>query len=535
MNKRIITSILALQFFFLLVAQDTLLPTVSFGGHTYYTYSAAKGETIYGVAKKFGWDITELCNANPGIEAMLKNKQVVYYPVDVNNETARQFPEGGIKHVVKKGETVFGLSKKYGVTVESIYSLNPKSRQGIRPDEILIIGTQTEAQDNRLKTENVQTDNIVVEEKPISTGILPDSEEDDVLVNTTIVTDIDTESIDIKDKPVNIALILAKDNNKRDIDFSRGVLQALDKFKNSPYRINLSVYSGTPAQIQNVITDSALMACDIMISTYDKNLPSELTSFAMKNKIPLVNTFDLKSDEYISNPQVIQLLPPSEEFNKNIMDFIPSQFADRMFVFCGDDTSDAVGLELKKLISPVDQFSIDSPSQLPLLDISDNSNMVIYSFDTSKRDIEALLNQVTKLKEEFPLSTISIVGRPNWIVYQESMSDKFKLSDTYIPSRFYFDPNGIKESEFTRAYKNLTGFDPVLSFPMYSVMGYDIVCHFVPAIACGDVLRDQTSEETPLQLDFCLKRTSDKSGLLNEVAYILHFSPSGNVDKITLK
>ncbi|HPF11645.1 MAG TPA: LysM peptidoglycan-binding domain-containing protein [Flavobacteriaceae bacterium] len=42
-------------------------------------------------------------------------------------------------HTVQKGETVYSISQKYGVSEEAIYQLNPDARQGISTNSILII------------------------------------------------------------------------------------------------------------------------------------------------------------------------------------------------------------------------------------------------------------------------------------------------------------------------------------------------------------------------------------------------------------
>jgi LysM repeat protein len=42
-------------------------------------------------------------------------------------------------HQVKEGETVYSISKKYGVSEASIYTLNPDARNGISSSSILIL------------------------------------------------------------------------------------------------------------------------------------------------------------------------------------------------------------------------------------------------------------------------------------------------------------------------------------------------------------------------------------------------------------
>ena len=42
-------------------------------------------------------------------------------------------------HQVKKGETVTGIAREYGVTTSDIYALNPDAKKELKPNTILII------------------------------------------------------------------------------------------------------------------------------------------------------------------------------------------------------------------------------------------------------------------------------------------------------------------------------------------------------------------------------------------------------------
>lgn len=49
------------------------------------------------------------------------------------------FGANDIRHEVKRGETLYGISKSYGVPVDEIIRLNPSARDGVRSGQVLII------------------------------------------------------------------------------------------------------------------------------------------------------------------------------------------------------------------------------------------------------------------------------------------------------------------------------------------------------------------------------------------------------------
>lgn len=53
----------------------------------------------------------------------------------MSNASAQNAEKG--THVVQQGETLYRISKMYGVTVEKLYQLNPEAREGINPGQVL--------------------------------------------------------------------------------------------------------------------------------------------------------------------------------------------------------------------------------------------------------------------------------------------------------------------------------------------------------------------------------------------------------------
>lgn len=88
-------------------------------------HSVLKGETIYGIAKKYDLSITEVYSFNPE----LKDKPLpLNYVLQIPNkkykveEVVVSQPEN---HKVAKGESFYSISKKYKISVEQLEALNP--------------------------------------------------------------------------------------------------------------------------------------------------------------------------------------------------------------------------------------------------------------------------------------------------------------------------------------------------------------------------------------------------------------------------
>lgn len=128
-----------------LSAQSPRLPKVEILGDEYYYYEVGKGESFYGICRTLGWDPAIAAKLNPKAASGLKSGMRIYYPTDnaqsdaQSSRTEITADTAPIVHTVKRGETVYSISRLYGIPVESIYASHPSARSGIRAGETITI------------------------------------------------------------------------------------------------------------------------------------------------------------------------------------------------------------------------------------------------------------------------------------------------------------------------------------------------------------------------------------------------------------
>lgn len=113
------------------------------GGVSYYIHDVKKGETLYSLSKLYGCDLNDLSAANVGVDQGLKEGQVIRIPVaksktkSGNNQSA--IASNGRKHTVQKKETLFSIAQLYNVDINKLIAANPGSDKGIKKGQELII------------------------------------------------------------------------------------------------------------------------------------------------------------------------------------------------------------------------------------------------------------------------------------------------------------------------------------------------------------------------------------------------------------
>lgn len=121
------------------------LSTVEILGKNYYVYEVKKGDSLFGISRAYGWDYEKLRELNPQALSPLEKGMKIYYPsVETEAEeqektTDSQSISKPLTHRVKRGETVYAISRMYGVSVDTIFGLNPGSKDGIKEGETLLL------------------------------------------------------------------------------------------------------------------------------------------------------------------------------------------------------------------------------------------------------------------------------------------------------------------------------------------------------------------------------------------------------------
>lgn len=112
------------------------------GGRVYFIHTVQKGQTLYSISKAYGVDQQTILKENPGVDAAaLREGQAIRIPQSGPRavETAVLNRRDFYEHRVRRGQTVYSLSRRYEVPEEVIYYYNPWARAGIKTDQVLWI------------------------------------------------------------------------------------------------------------------------------------------------------------------------------------------------------------------------------------------------------------------------------------------------------------------------------------------------------------------------------------------------------------
>ena len=104
-------------------------------------HTVSKGETSYGISKKYQVELNEFFSCNPEASKGLVKGQILKIPIKpyVNNESGSNQDSLFEMHTVFEGETLWSIAKIYGVQVPIIKSYNQLMSNILKKDQLILI------------------------------------------------------------------------------------------------------------------------------------------------------------------------------------------------------------------------------------------------------------------------------------------------------------------------------------------------------------------------------------------------------------
>lgn len=104
-------------------------------GAKYSIHDVAKGETLYSLARKYGVTVDDIVSANAVLVDGLKAGQRIKIPTKKGVEPTSKV----LQHKVAKGETLYSLARQHNLSVEELREANPHIKKGLKAGQTITI------------------------------------------------------------------------------------------------------------------------------------------------------------------------------------------------------------------------------------------------------------------------------------------------------------------------------------------------------------------------------------------------------------
>ena len=415
----------------------------------YVTYEVKnKKETLYSISKQFGVSINEIIEANPYAQDGIKKGDILQIPIDEKNIPKTSGNE--LYHLVQPKETIYGICKQYNISKEDLFRRNPRLQtEGLRYGDTIFIASAEKTLGDTTDG-NTRTYKIAY--------LLP-------------------FSIGENERNVNI---------ERFIDFYRGSLIAMEDIKTSG--VSLEVYTfdtqlGT-SKTQEIVKSKLPKDIDLIIGPAYPEQISQVASFAKKNNIVQVVPFTSNISNSDRYAQQYQFNPVPNDLDKIVAANIFNKFKDNniyMVYFSNEENEKSfytLPEQLERLMKLKSvryvKLNISDISKDKIASIANNNKhnlMVIRQCQTS--DFQSLIDM-------FDNNTRNITFVTEHNIFDYAQKDKSLKNKDFVSYSLF---NTAPTNKYISSYNNyFPTRSKAQSTPNYDLLGYDITLYFCKAL-----------------------------------------------------
>ncbi|MDY6230223.1 MAG: LysM domain-containing protein, partial [Prevotella sp.] len=220
------------------------------------------------------------------------------------------------RHKVKKSETLFGIAKNYGITIEELSEVNPEMKMpgySLKKGDYINIPYPN---DNKIVNNTTEQKQPTAQQLPIS-------------------------------RPIKVGVMLPlhdiNGDGKRMIEYYRGLLLSCDRLKKDNISIDINAWNvPIDADIRTTLLENEASKCDIIFGPLYTSMVKPLADFCQKNDIMMVIPFSISGNDVAVNSHIFQVYQAQEDLNKITTQQFIGQFKDYhpIIVDAGDVTSD---------------------------------------------------------------------------------------------------------------------------------------------------------------------------------------------------
>ena len=501
-------------------------------GETFHTIQA--GETLYKLTTIYKISAKAICEANPGLSAEnFRIGQVILIPLNEEKTVTpsqKESPEMMIQeavkpkckeiHKVKRKETIFSVSREYGISEQELIEANPELKEGMKKGQLLCI--------------------------PYPKAMVNISKKEEENINPPSNKELFEENKEIQKKisTVKVALILPFHEDKRMIEYYEGFLMAIDSLKRIGTSIDVYAYdSGKGASLNSILSKKELKEMDVIFGPMHQEHIKPLSEFAQKNNIRLVIPFSQKGKEVFNNPSIYQVNTPQSYLYSKVYDHFSSQFPNAHVIVIEPTIPDKdkekfiIGFKQDLKNKGISSHTVGenvTKDELKAILQNDKANIFIPASGNNILLIK-ILPQLTLLTRENADKNIHLFGYPEWQTYTRDHLESFFELDTYFYSSFYTNTLFPAAVRFTESYHKWYSKDLTSKYPNYAMLGFDTGFFFLKGLSMyGSALENNLNKMklTAIQTGFMFERVNNWGGFINKKVFFIHFNRNFELEKL---
>ncbi len=461
----------------------------------YAEHTVQPQETLYGLSKKYNTTSQELLRLNPSLQDGLKAGQVIMVPAQQSGNGLKiQVTDTTYNiHEVQRKETLYSISKKYGVNINDIIKANPSYDGNLRKGDKLRIPALVMTVKPFAKPDTVIMGRDVSQEAIVDYRKVPCVKATDSRTeyNVALMVPLQLELVDSISVSTPAGLKAASEYSSFDfIQFYEGAVIAADSLSRMGMNVRIHVfdadYGNGVTKTKRILSNPEMKTMDLIIGPFFAESFSLVAQFALQNRIPVVNPLSMRAEVIHGNEYIFKMQPSLSAQYSSIGTYIKSACKDDNVVIIrrNQEENQAMADAIKTCIES------GNPGLVHVKEVLFSSkgwNGISSSLNSSKNNFLLILTSdravlpaiLRDLADKTKTTKISIFGLPEWENLELDYNYLIKLN-THFYNPWFVDYSKPSTKRFIHEFRTRYVAEPEIN--KYAFLGYDATLYFLSAL-----------------------------------------------------
>ncbi len=385
-------------------------------------------------------------------------------------------------HSVKKGQSLYMISKAYNVDINEIIQDNPVVKEGLKAGQKLkILIPQSPRPTRKQANTNAEEKKPTVKSK--DEELLPcGMDKSSLKKNYNIALIMPLYLSDVIKMDVNSDADSSTQENRplQFVEYYEGFRMALDSLEKTGVSLKVTVYDIGHDTLKTIrlLQTPELKNMDLIFGMlYHRNFQL-VADFCEKNNIPVVNPLSERELILDKHKKVFKVHPPAKNQFSELIHYLEANFIDSTMIVISDNqrtdkaTANTILTALQEKKADV-HLSDGDEEVISLLSKRKGNVIILISEDKS-----FILNVITIFNEHRNEVNATLFGLPRWDRFEDIEADYLVNLKTRLMAPYFIDYDDPGVKKFVAMYQERYQTDPdVLAF-----QGFDVTFYFITAL-----------------------------------------------------
>lgn len=490
------------------------------------------GETLYSIARDYNIPVATIREDNPMINPQFlkvgeslwirrsdmgsSSEKQAQAEMDAYAEALNNAVDDGFDYyVVKPGETIYSLSRRFGIS-EKDFAANNDVANGLKAGAVIRIPQSKEENLRVIEANDALQNNATIEAHSSDENIVFRALEQGTTLNIALMLPLNVGS-----KP-----------NASFVEFYQGFLLGVEKLKESGKgEVKLTIYNTEhdKAKVQQIVQSQLFEGTNLIVGPVYEDEMAPVLQYARTNSVPVVTP--LANIENVNSPALFQLAPaPEKKYDKiaNLLDggrdiyLIYASSYDKEFE--SEILKQLEGKSYAAYNYSFDQKSIFTPKNatarpIELMDdiLKEEKPCLFVVLANAETDVDRILGTISSAKvaitersekcAQYVVLGTSRWGRYNNIDHTSYFNNNVVMISTYHAKR---DSQVVREfdSNYIKSYQALPS--------LYAYRGYDTAIMFGEGMHSDIQYNMLDKRYTPLQTIYKFVQSKEGGNYVNQ-------------------